>query len=166
MTHRIILCHSKKATTLANGLMMKRIFRVVVCCCKIHFQFQVTIRTATGLPPSLSHFVFCQYVFWGDTDTITVPPLVHPDQSSQEFAGLGSRVGSHVTNDVAMFTFNHTSQFCVPVTEEFMEHCSEGALSIEVYGHRSAGFATTAKLAERHQLAKSLADRLVVFAVS
>ncbi len=27
------------------------------------------------------------------------------------------------------------------VTEEFMEHCAEGALSIEVWGHRSMGFA-------------------------
>lgn len=26
------------------------------------------------------------------------------------------------------------------VTEEFIEHCVEGALSIEVWGHRSAGF--------------------------
>ena len=40
-----------------------------------------------------------------------------------------------------------------------MDHCSEGALSIEVYGHRSAGFASTAKWAERLRLAKSLADR-------
>ena len=29
------------------------------------------------------------------------------------------------------------------VTEEFVEHCSEGALSIEVWGHRSAGFSST-----------------------
>ena len=44
-----------------------------------------------------------------------------------------------------------------------MEHCLEGALSIEVYGHRSAGFATTTKWDERRQLAKSLADRLDCF---
>ena len=45
------------------------------------------------------------------------------------------------------------------INEEFLEHCLEGALSIEVYGHRSAGFATTTKWDERRQLAKSLADR-------
>ncbi len=28
------------------------------------------------------------------------------------------------------------------VTEEFMEHCTEGALSMEVWGHRSTGFGT------------------------
>lgn len=48
------------------------------------------------------------------------------------------------------------------VSEEFMEHCSEGALSIEVYGHRSAGLESEARLAERNQLAKSLADRFVL----
>ena len=64
--------------------------------------------------------------------------------------------------DVAMFNFNHTRQFVVPITEEFTDHCSEGALSIEVYGHRSAGFASTAKWAERLRLAKSLADRYVL----
>ena len=29
----------------------------------------------------------------------------------------------------------------VSVSEEFLEHCSEGALSVEVYGHRSSGAA-------------------------
>ena len=31
-------------------------------------------------------------------------------------------------------------EFAVHVTDEFMEHCAEGALSIEVWGHRSSGF--------------------------
>lgn len=31
----------------------------------------------------------------------------------------------------------------VPVTEEFVEHCAEGALSIEVWGHRSTGFTSS-----------------------
>ena len=31
--------------------------------------------------------------------------------------------------------------FQVSVSEEFLEHCSEGALSVEVYGHRSSGAA-------------------------
>merc|ERR1719461_1154328 len=52
-----------------------------------------------------------------------------------------------------------SQEFNVVITEEFLEHCLEGALSIEVYGHRSAGFAQTEKWDERRQLAKSLADR-------
>ena len=131
----------------------------------------MTIKNAAGLPPSLSHFVFCQYNFWGESDPTVVPPT-DPDDNINDILKLGQ------TSDVAMFSFNHTRyylfsvkihnklqkqnffrQFVIPVTEEFMDHCSEGALSIEVYGHRSAGFASTAKWAERLRLAKSLADR-------
>ena len=36
------------------------------------------------------------------------------------------------------FKFDHTKEFVIMMTEEFIEHCSEGALSVEVYGHRSA----------------------------
>ena len=36
---------------------------------------RLTIKAATSLPPSLSHMVFCQYMFWGDCDITTVQPL-------------------------------------------------------------------------------------------
>ena len=114
--------------------------------------FQVTIKNAAGLPPSLSHFVFCQYNFWSEAEPTVVPPT-DPDLNSNDILKLGQ------TSDVSIFTFNHTRQFTIPITEEFMDYCSEFALSIEVYGHRSAGFASTAKWAERLRLAKSLADR-------
>ena len=42
-------------------------------------------------------------------------------------------------NDVRI-RFDHVKDFNVPLTEEFMDLCSEGALSIEVWGHRSGGF--------------------------
>ena len=49
-------------------------------------------------------------------------------------------------------------------TEEFLEHCAEGALSIEVYGHRSAGEMPNNPLStwnpeEQRAKARSLADR-------
>lgn len=99
---------------------------------------RVSIKQATGLPPSLSNYVFCQYSFWN-----------HPDVQV-------------VTADPSTFTFNHEQNFTIPVTEEFIEHCSEGALSIEVWGHRSAGYTRTKPGWEVElQLAKarSLADR-------
>ena len=113
---------------------------------------RITVKNAAGLPPSLSHFVFCQYNFWGFEPTIVPPTDPDPD-SNPDILKLGQ------TTDVSLFNFNHTQEFTIPVSEELMEHCSEGALSIEVYGHRSAGFASTAKWAERLRLAKSLADR-------
>lgn len=52
------------------------------------------------------------------------------------------------------------------LTEEFVEHCAEGALSVEVYGHRSAaaqareGAADTTWDTEQQMAkARSLADR-------
>lgn len=58
--------------------------------------------------------------------------------------------------------FEHTKDYRIPVTEDFLEHCVEGALSLEVWGHRSAGFALSHTGWEvDYQLAKarSLADR-------
>ncbi|XP_054711552.1 kinesin-like protein KIF13A isoform X2 [Uloborus diversus] len=93
---------------------------------------QLSIKSATGLPPSLSNFVFCQYVFWGHPDAVVVPPIVNPEYPA-------SRKGK----DCMTFKFEHVQEFIINVTEEFVEHCSEGALSIEVWGHRSAGFSSS-----------------------
>ena len=38
----------------------------------------------------------------------------------------------------------------VSVSEEFLEHCSEGALSVEVYGHRSSGAAFAWQVGATH----------------
>ncbi|XP_073985612.1 kinesin heavy chain 73 isoform X1 [Rhodnius prolixus] len=115
---------------------------------------KVTIKQASGLPPSLSNFVFCQYTFWTHPESIAVPPKMNPDPTLLQ---------KRTNNDSMTFTFDHTKEFTFAVTEEFIEHCAEGALSIEVWGHRSAGFTRTKPgwEVEQHQLAKarSLADR-------
>ncbi|XP_074113498.1 kinesin-like protein KIF13A isoform X5 [Cotesia typhae] len=121
---------------------------------------RVTIKQASGLPLSLSHFVFCQYTFWGHPEPIVVPPVVNSDLPVSNI----NTANNNSTNqrDSLTFQFNHTKDLTVPVTEEFMEHCSEGALSIEVWGHRSAGFSRSKPGWEvEQQLAKarSLADR-------
>lgn len=109
--------------------------------CRVH------IKQACGLPISLSHFVFCQYSFWNHPEPIAVPQTVVPE----------------VHQNVHHPKFDHIKDFTVSVTEEFLEHCAEGALSIEVWGHRSAGFsrAKPGWEVEQQQLAKarSLADR-------
>lgn len=112
---------------------------------------RVTIKQATGLPPSLSNFVFCQYSVWGHSEPVVVPPVVNPNPQNH-------------TDSTVVFKFEHSRDFTIPVTEEFAEHCAEGALSIEVLGHRSPGFSSRAKPGwevEQRQLAKarSLADR-------
>ncbi|KOC61693.1 Kinesin-like protein KIF13A, partial [Habropoda laboriosa] len=119
-----------------------------------HMTCCVTIKQATGLPLSLSHFVFCQYMFCGHPDPIVVPAVDNSEQLNSN-CQMGQR-------DSLVFKFDHRKEFTVPMTEEFMEHCAEGALSIEVWGHRSAGFSRSKPGWEvEQQLAKarSLADR-------
>ncbi|KAJ3639965.1 hypothetical protein Zmor_003291 [Zophobas morio] len=112
--------------------------------CRVH------IKQASGLPLSLSHYVFCHYTFWNHPDSVVVPdkndvPSVLPMSKDK------------------ISRFDHIKDFTISMTEEFLEHCSEGALSIEVWGNRSAGFSKERPgwEVEQHQLAtaRSLVDR-------
>ncbi|XP_013817526.2 kinesin-like protein KIF13A [Apteryx mantelli] len=89
---------------------------------------QVKIKEATGLPPNLSNFVFCQYTFWDQCVSTVVAPVVGPDVPSPQSKE------AHFT-----VTFSHCKDYVVNVTEEFLEFISEGALAIEVWGHRCTG---------------------------
>ncbi|XP_041648714.1 kinesin-like protein KIF13A isoform X3 [Cheilinus undulatus] len=89
---------------------------------------RVRIREATGLPLNLSNFVFCQYTFWEQSEPTVAPPMVSPDRPSPR-------------SPDAQFTvqFDHCKDYVVHVTDEFLEFISDGALAIEVWGHRCAG---------------------------
>ncbi|XP_037717739.1 kinesin-like protein KIF13A isoform X10 [Drosophila subpulchrella] len=106
---------------------------------------RVTIKCASGLPLSLSNFVFCQYTFWGHQEMVV--PVINAESTA------------HDQNMV--FKFEHTQDFTVTINEEFLEHCIEGALSIEVWGHRSAGFSKTKgwEVEQQQAKARSLVDR-------
>uniref|UniRef100_A0A669BGZ5 Kinesin family member 13A n=1 Tax=Oreochromis niloticus TaxID=8128 RepID=A0A669BGZ5_ORENI len=90
--------------------------------------YEVRIRDATGLPLNLSNFVFCQYTFWEHGEPTVAPPMVSPDRPSPR-------------SPDAQFTvqFDHCKDYVVHVTDEFLEFISDGALAIEVWGHRCAG---------------------------
>ncbi|TNN78370.1 Kinesin-like protein KIF13A [Liparis tanakae] len=89
---------------------------------------RVRIREATGLPHNLSNFVFCHYTFWEHGEPTVAPPMVSPDTPSSR-------------SPDAQFTvqFDHCKDYIVHVTDEFLEFISDGALAIEVWGHRCAG---------------------------
>ncbi|XP_051262747.1 kinesin-like protein KIF13A isoform X6 [Dicentrarchus labrax] len=89
---------------------------------------RVRVREATGLPLNLSNFVFCQYTFWEHGEPAVAPPMVSPDRPSPR-------------SPDAQFTvqFDHCKDYVVHVTDEFLEFISDGALAIEVWGHRCAG---------------------------
>jgi kinesin family member 13 len=92
---------------------------------------RVNIKQATGLPPSLSNFVFCQYTIWGHPDAVVVAPVNAQNNNNNN--------NNSTEGTPSVFKFDHSMDFTIPVTEEFAEHAAEGALSIEVLGHRSAG---------------------------
>ncbi|XP_004848494.1 kinesin-like protein KIF13B isoform X2 [Heterocephalus glaber] len=85
----------------------------------------VKILQATGLPQHLSHFVFCKYSFWDHQEPVIVAPEVDTSSSSP------------ISKEPhCMVVFDHCSEFSANITEDFIEHLSEGALAVEVYGHK------------------------------
>ncbi|XP_034427432.1 kinesin-like protein KIF13B isoform X2 [Hippoglossus hippoglossus] len=91
------------------------------------FICMIKILQATGLPQYLSNFVFCQYSFWDQSEPIIVAPEVDPSSSSP------STKDPH-----CMVVFDSCKELAVSVSEDFIEYLTEGAVAIEVYGHRQA----------------------------
>ncbi|XP_069814062.1 kinesin-like protein KIF13A isoform X4 [Dendropsophus ebraccatus] len=110
---------------------------------------RVKIKEATGLPLNLSNFVFCQYTFWDQSEPTVAPPMVNPDMPSPR-------------SKEAQFTvkFAHSKDYVVTITEEFLEFISEGALAIEVWGHRCAGNGRSLwEIDSLHAKSRTLQDR-------
>ncbi|XP_046878095.1 LOW QUALITY PROTEIN: kinesin-like protein KIF13B [Hypomesus transpacificus] len=88
----------------------------------------VKILQATGLPRHLSNFVFCQYHFWGQEESQFIAPEMEPLPPSPS-----SGQDPHCS-----VIFDSTMELEVAVSEDFVEFVSEGALAIEVFGHKQA----------------------------
>lgn len=108
----------------------------------------VLVQEASGLPSAYSHNLFCQYKFWGQEDALIIPPLM--PASGQEMIARDN-----------VHRFHHQQSFPVEVTEEFLEMLEDGALAVEVWGHRrSVGEqANMGSIEEDPKQHKSLADR-------
>ncbi|XP_055088134.1 kinesin-like protein KIF13B isoform X2 [Periophthalmus magnuspinnatus] len=87
----------------------------------------VKLLQATGLPRHLSNFVFCQYHFWGQGEPVFVAPEM--DSPSSPTASRDPQ---------CTVVFDSAKELAVPVSEDFVEYLSEGAVAIEVYGHKQA----------------------------
>ncbi|NXP22433.1 KI13A protein, partial [Scytalopus superciliaris] len=110
---------------------------------------RVKIKEATGLPPNLSNFVFCQYTFWDQCESTVAAPVVDPDVPSPQSKDARFTV-----------TFSHCKDYVVNVTEEFLEFISEGALAIEVWGHRCTGNGSSVwEVDSLHAKTRTLRDR-------
>ncbi|KAL4218427.1 Kinesin-like protein kif13b [Mactra antiquata] len=108
---------------------------------------RIKICEAKGLPKDLSNFVFCQYTFWGNDDPISVPPEINPDSSVSD------------RKNTKCIQFGHERDFKVYMSEEFIEHAQEGALSIEVWGHKVVGFGQQNSQVDSITRSNSLMDR-------
>uniref|UniRef100_A0A8C3BCR6 Kinesin family member 13B n=1 Tax=Cairina moschata TaxID=8855 RepID=A0A8C3BCR6_CAIMO len=95
--------------------------------CRVSSRYIPLVSFATGLPQHLSNFVFCKYTFWDQLEPVNVAPEVDPSLSpiSKE--------------PRCMVVFDHCNEFSVNISEDFMEHLYDGALAIEVYGHKQSG---------------------------
>lgn len=110
---------------------------------------RVKIKEATGLPVNLSNFVFCQYTFWDQCESTVAAPVVDPELPSPQSKDAQYRV-----------TFSHCKDYVVNVTEEFLEFISDGALAIEVWGHRCAGNGSSIwEVDSLHAKTRTLHDR-------
>uniref|UniRef100_A0A3Q3KCD8 Kinesin family member 13Bb n=1 Tax=Monopterus albus TaxID=43700 RepID=A0A3Q3KCD8_MONAL len=87
----------------------------------------VKILQATSLPRLLSNFVFCMYHFYGQKEALFIAPEVAPSSSS-----------SASKDPQCTVVFDSVKELSVPVSEDFVEFLAEGALAIEVYGHKQA----------------------------
>ncbi|XP_066450989.1 kinesin-like protein KIF13B isoform X2 [Eleutherodactylus coqui] len=87
----------------------------------------VKVMQATGLPQHLTNFVFCHYTFYDQPEPIMVAPEVDPTTSSP------------VSKEPqCMVVFDHCKEFSINITEDFLDYLTEGALAIEVYGHKAS----------------------------
>ncbi|XP_030408361.1 kinesin-like protein KIF13A isoform X6 [Gopherus evgoodei] len=110
---------------------------------------RVKIKEATGLPLNLSNFVFCQYAFWDQCESTVAAPVVDPDVPSPQSKEAQFTV-----------TFSHCKDYVVNVSEEFLEFISEGALAIEVWGHRCTGNGSSIwEVDSLHAKTRTLRDR-------
>ncbi|MEQ2191392.1 hypothetical protein XENOCAPTIV_027786, partial [Xenoophorus captivus] len=87
----------------------------------------VKILQATGLPRHLSNFVFCQYHFCGLEEPVFTAPEVASSSSS-----------SASRDPQCTVVFDSTKELAVPASEDLLEFLADGAVAIEVYGHKQA----------------------------
>ncbi len=77
---------------------------------------------AVDLPVHLNNSVYCKYQFWTSSTPYIVP----------------SRLNRHNPNNKSKGTvrFDYENDFCIDLTEEFIEYCLDGALSIQLLGQK------------------------------
>ncbi|KAG7316441.1 hypothetical protein KOW79_019982 [Hemibagrus wyckioides] len=89
---------------------------------------KIKVSQATGLPQNLSNFVFCQYDFWGQEEPVFIAPEVN----------LFTQSTTNSKEPHCSVPFDSCKDLEVTVTEDLMDFLADGAVAIEVYGHKVA----------------------------
>ncbi|XP_056621125.1 kinesin-like protein KIF13B [Triplophysa dalaica] len=89
------------------------------------FTCMMKILQATGLPQHLSNFVFCQYHFWDHSEAVVIAPEVNLSAVSSK-------------EPQRSVVFNNCKKLEVTATEDFLEFVTDGAVAVEVYGHKQS----------------------------
>ncbi|MCJ8743860.1 hypothetical protein PDJAM_G00099240 [Pangasius djambal] len=89
---------------------------------------RIKVSQATGLPQNLSNFVFCQYHFWGQEEPVFIAPEVD----------LSTQSTPNSKEPHCNVLFNSCKDLEMTVSEDLMDFLAEGAVAIEVYGHKVA----------------------------
>lgn len=126
---------------------------------------RLIIKSATGIPLELSNLVFCQYSVWGYTDLIAAP--ANPSRTDLDSLLTPKSMTLNLSSiNEKTLEFNHQKDFIITLSEEFLELCADGALSIEVWGHRISALNSANRLKsewgvaeEQIKINRSLADR-------
>ena len=94
----------------------------------------MTIKEATGLPASLSKFVFCQYKFWNELEERCVGPDADDENFKRNQQSINNKM--NFLNGVTI-RFNRSEEHIISRNEAFSDYCTDNSLAIEVWGHQN-----------------------------
>ena len=90
-------------------------------------QFRLRIHEASGISPVFCHDIYCNYSVCDQSEMTHV-------QSVYTGLALESVHKEQVTSSII---FNHSQEYSVEVSEDFMDQCLNGSVAVEVYGRRA-----------------------------
>ena len=90
-------------------------------------KYRLRIHEVSGIAMSFSNDIYCSYSVWEGTEPVTVRPV---------YTGVSLENTSR-NQTTSSTIFIHDNEITTDISEDFLEHCLTGAISIELYGMRN-----------------------------
>ena len=90
-------------------------------------KYRLRLHEVSGIAVSFSNDIYCSYSVWEGSEPVIVRPVytgVSPENTSM----------NQTTSSTILL---HDNQITTDISEDFLEHCLTGAISIELYGMRT-----------------------------